>query len=86
MIGSEKTTLKIYTYICSCMQHTFMARVKTTNKLIIIFFMIKAQNKKCIFLSRAKVTSVLSCVVMGANAKRGSRTQNKIVALNENFR
>ena len=50
-----------------------------------------AQNKKCIFLRRTKVTSVLSicslfqahstsrCVVMGANAKRCSRTQNEII-------
>ena len=49
-------------------------------------------QKKCIFLRRAKVTSVLSilqlfqahstfhCVVMGANAKRGSRTPNEIIA------
>ena len=49
-----------------------------------------AQNKKCMFLRKAKVTSVFSilfqahstfhCVDMGANAKRGSRTQNEIVA------
>ena len=51
-----------------------------------------AQNKKCLFLRRAKVTSVLSilqfvsaysafrCVIMGANTRRCSRKQNEIIA------
>ena len=41
-----------------------------------------AQNKNAYFLRRAKVKahSTFHCVVMGANAKRGSRTQNEIVA------
>ena len=49
-----------------------------------------AQNKKNYILCRAKVTSVLfcnlfqahsafHCVVMGANARRCSRTQNEVI-------